>query len=136
MSTAEFTQPDRRFRGHAYRYLRPADRLPTWAQISGPNEKPDPIVHVRLFLPGSLWTFFVCGADVEENGMSGREDILALGHVISPAGPGYDEWGTSWMSEIGAVRDQLGLAVERDLHFTRSPLSAALADHHGVPVGA
>ena len=56
------------FTGAAYQYLRADDALPSFREIA--NEL-DPVCRVKLFLPGSRWTYYVCAAS-EYEGWRGR----------------------------------------------------------------
>jgi Protein of unknown function (DUF2958) len=74
----------------------------------------DPIVHVKFFTPDSSWTWYVT------EGAPHGDDFLFFGYV-----EGLDaEWGYFLLSELEGVRGHLGLPVERDLYFERTPISA------------
>lgn len=71
----------------------------------------DPLCLVKLFTPDSSWTWYVI--EIDEN----KEECF--GYVV-----GHEsELGYFNMSEIESVKGALGLAVERDLHFTPTLLS-------------
>jgi hypothetical protein len=72
----------------------------------------DPIALVRLFTPDSSWIFFITEYDPHEHLCFGLVDGLET------------ELGYFSLAEIESVRGPYGLPVERDLHFTPTPLSA------------
>jgi hypothetical protein len=70
------------------------------------------VVQVKLFVPWSNWTWFICEYDPTER--------LAWGLVS-----GFEEeWGYFSLDEIEALRGPGGLTVERDLNF--EPANAAV----------
>jgi hypothetical protein len=74
------------FTGAAYEYLRADDALPTYREIA---DEHDPLCRVKLFPPGSRWTYYVCAAsDYEE-----VEGPVLTGFCVSPLGPDCDEFG-------------------------------------------
>ncbi len=67
------------------------------------------IVHLKLFMPGTSWTWYITEYD--------GEDIF-FGLV-----DGFEkELGYFSLSELQSVRGPLGLSVERDLYWTPKPL--------------
>jgi hypothetical protein len=73
----------------------------------------DPVAHVKFFTPDANWTWYATEGSEEEG------DFIFFGYVI-----GFErEWGYFALSELEAARGPLGLAVERDLHFTPTPFS-------------
>ena len=100
-----FTQPDRRFKGSAYRYVRAADRLPTLEQL---GDDPDALCRVKLFVPSGSWTYYI-GAVTRY----GEETVITGVGVL---GPGNFSWGDTSLDEIAALR-VMGLPPERDLSF-------------------
>jgi hypothetical protein len=103
------------FTGAAYQYLRADDALPSFREIA--NE-PDPVCRVKLFLPGSRWTYYVCAASEYE----GVEGPVLTGFCVSPLGPDCDEFGDQPLAEIARVR-VAGLPPQRDLYFEARRLS-------------
>jgi hypothetical protein len=103
------------FSGPAYQYLRAGDALPSYREIA---DEADPLCRVKLFQPGSRWTYYVCAA-TEYDGIDGP---VLTGYCVSPLGPDCDEFGDQALAEIARVRLG-GLPVERDLHFEPVPLS-------------
>jgi hypothetical protein len=86
---------------------------------------------VKLFLPGSRWTYYVCAASAYE----GVEGPVLTGFCPSPLGPDCDEFGDQPLAEIARVRVG-GLPPERDLYFESGRLSeieAHLAGHGSGP---
>jgi hypothetical protein len=45
-----------------------------------------------------------------------------FGYVVSPLGPDCDEWGYASLDELEAVRNQLGLPLEVDVHWKPGPV--------------
>ena len=71
----------------------------------------DPMCHVKLFTPDSSWTWFVIEYSADTD--------TCYGYV-----QGLDsELGYFQLSELESVRGPLGLAIERDLSFTPTPLA-------------
>ena len=97
------------FRGPAYEYLREDDALPTYREIA---DQPDPLCQVKLFHPGSRWTYYVCAA----SGYDGIDGPLVTGYCVSALDERFDEFGDQDLVSIAEVR-LLGLPPERDLHF-------------------
>jgi Protein of unknown function (DUF2958) len=67
----------------------------------------DPVVHIKYFLPGTEWTWWVTEGQPQE------EDFVFFGYVQGLE----DEWGYFTLSELRSARGPLHLMVERDLHF-------------------
>jgi Protein of unknown function (DUF2958) len=103
-----YSQPDRRFKGHAYNYIRAADRLPTYPEIS---DVADPLCKVKLFLPAGRFTYFVAAVTDYEG------TLVLSGYGISALDPHFDGFEDASLEEIARARAG-GLPVERDLHFT------------------
>jgi Protein of unknown function (DUF2958) len=83
----------------------------TARQLYSQEKAPDPIVHAKFFTPDSNWTWYVTEGEIEE------DDFRFFGYVRGLE----EEWGYSVLSELESVRGPLGLAIERDLHFTPGP---------------
>jgi hypothetical protein len=82
---------------------------------SARGEDIDPHPVVKLFTPDAGATWLLTELDPED-------PDIAFG--LCDLGLGFPELGSVRLSEITAVRGPLGLAVERDLHFTpNKPLS-------------
>ena len=112
------------FTGAAYEYLRADDALPSYRDIA---DEADPLCRVKLFHPGSRWTYYVCAA-TEYEGIEGP----VLTGCVSSLGPDCDEFGDQGLAEIAGVRLG-GLPPERDLHFEPMRLSEveAYVARHG-----
>ena len=96
--------------------LLPADVRETLPKLYTQEKDRDPTVHVKFFTPDSGWTWYATEGQAEE------DDFLFFGYVI-----GFErEWGYFSLNELKAARGPLGLAIERDLHFTPAPLSEVL----------
>jgi hypothetical protein len=116
------------FNGAAYQYLRAHDALPTYREIAA---EPDPVCRVKLFQPGSRWTYYICAA----TGYDEIDGPVLTGFCVSPLGPDCDEFGDQALAEIAAARVH-GLPPERDLCFEPMRLSeveAHLARYGGGP---
>lgn len=96
--------------------LLPKELREALPKLYGQEGNRDPIVHVKYFTPDSSWTWYATeGADE-------GDDFIFFGYVI-----GFErEWGYFSLNELQAARGPLGLAIERDLHFTPAPLSEVL----------
>jgi len=107
-------QPDRRFKGPAYKYLRASDKLPEYSQID-----PDPICRVHLFLPGSRLEHFIYAATTY-----GSTPVLTS-YCVSPLGPDFNEEGDTALDDILAVRSKVfGLPMEREIGYEPERVSA------------
>ncbi len=67
------------------------------------------IAYARLFIPDSDWVWYITEFDGQDTLFG-----LVIGHER--------ELGYFSLSELEAVRGPLGLPIERDLHFTPTPL--------------
>ena len=85
-------------------------RIP--ALYSQENEV-DPIVYAKFFPPGTAWTWYVTERGPQE------DDYLFFGFVVGLE----SEFGYFLLSELEAVRAQLGFQVERDLSFHEGRLT-------------
>lgn len=87
------------------------------------------IVHAKLFDPCSGWTWYVLEGEQTEDLGDGRTEFelfcLVEGHET--------EYGYSMLSELEAVRNKLGLPLERELYSgTPCPLWKILG--HAEPI--
>lgn len=88
----------------------------------GVNHDPFPVV--KLFTPDGSATWLLAEIDPEDQS-------LAFG--LCDLGLGCPELGIVSLSELAAIRGQLGLPVERDLSFeARMSLSIYAAEARGV----
>lgn len=101
-----FTQPDDRFVGAAYKYVRETDELPTYDEMVDD----DPLCKVKLFQVGSRWTYYIAAVTRYD------EQTVMTGFCVSPLGADCDEFGDSSLDEAAALR-VMGLPPERDIHF-------------------
>ena len=70
----------------------------------------DPVMICKFFTPDSNWTWYACEFD--------GEDVF-FGWVV-----GFEqELGYFRLSELTTARGPLGLAIERDVHFSPTRLS-------------
>ena len=93
-----------RLAGHAYRYIRKADRLPSTQDAL--NMGLDAQVVVKLFNPTGSGTWYITGYDPESQVATGVVDL----HEV--------ETGDFYMPELEQVVLRFGLGIERDLHFS------------------
>ena len=70
----------------------------------------DALAQVKFFTPDANWTWYATEYDPEER--------MFFGLVIGLEA----ELGYFSLDELEAARGPLGLAIERDLHFTSAPL--------------
>ncbi len=70
---------------------------------------PDPTVYAKFFTPDSCWTWYVT------EGEDADGDFLFFAFVVGLA---LKQWRHFKLSELEGVRGDLGLPIERDLHFT------------------
>lgn len=81
--------------------------------LGSQENNPDPIVVVKFFDPCGSWTWYMYEGSPE------GDDFILFGLVH-----GFEkEFGTVSLNELSAVRNRLGLGIERDLHWTPCPLS-------------
>lgn len=71
---------------------------------------------VKFFTPDSGWTWYATEFDGQDTFFG-----LAVGHEV--------ELGYFSLTELQAIRGQLGLPVERDLHFKPQTLEQLQAKH-------
>lgn len=76
----------------------------------------DPVAQVKLFLPGTRWSWHLLEYDPEER--------LGFCWVQSGLGADCDELGYVALDELLALRGALGLRVELDRYYTPKALSA------------
>jgi hypothetical protein len=81
------------------------ERLP--ALYGHENAGADPIVHAKFFTPDAEWTWYVTEGSPDD------DDFRFFGFVEGVE----SEWGYFLLSDLQAVRERLGLSVERDQHF-------------------
>jgi hypothetical protein len=114
----KFSNPDPRFTGPAYDYVRENDEMPNWQEVA---DDENPLVRIKLFHPVGRYTYYAWAAtEYQEYG------IILSGYCLSPFGPECDEMGDQSVVEL-AQPSAMGLPVERDIHFEPLPLKDLLA---------
>lgn len=76
------------------------------------EEIPDPICHIKLFLPNTHWTWYITE-------LSKQDHNLCFGYVIGLE----NELGYFTLQELESLQSSLGISVERDESFMPTPLS-------------
>ncbi len=79
---------------------------------------------VKYFLTGSRYTLYVVEAEKLPDG-----DFQFFGYCISPDGPECDEWGYTNLSQLAAMKNKMGLGVERDLYFKPTKVRDLMNTH-------
>lgn len=92
--------------------LIPQELLNTIPDLYDTEEIPDPICHIKLFLSGIEWTWYVTE-------LSRQEQNLCFGYVIGLE----NELGYFTLDELESLQGSLGISVERDEAFVPIPLS-------------
>jgi hypothetical protein len=69
----------------------------------------DAIVHLKWFLPGTGWSWYITEYDPVEE--------VAFGYVVSGLDPAYNELGYVSAREVMELRVGPGIRAERDLYF-------------------
>ncbi len=80
----------------------------------------DPLVYVKFFHPNSHWTWYA----YEFDGLN-----TFFGWVYGD----FPELGYFTLTELAEVKDQLGMGIERDEHFTPMRLSEVKKLHERTP---
>ncbi len=84
------------------------------------EKTPDPLCVVKFFYPAGRGTWYGIEFDGEDR---------FFGYVVSPLTPDFDELGYFTLSELRSVRVKpFGLGIERDYHWTPTPLSEVKAN--------
>ena len=81
----------------------------------------DPMVSAKFFHPNSHWTWYAIEFDPNHG--------MFFGWVYGD----YPELGYFSLTELEEVKDQLGIGVERDEHFTPMKLSEVKKLHPDTP---
>lgn len=92
--------------------LIPHELLHTIPDLYETEEIPDPICHIKLFLPGTEWTWYVTE-------LSRQDHNLCFGYVIGLE----SEFGYFSLEELEGLQTSLGISVERDEGYVPIPLS-------------
>jgi len=98
--------------------LIPNDLIFTIPDLYSTENQQDPICHIKLFTPDANWTWYITELSIEDRD-------TCFGYVVGLE----SELGYFSLSEIEAVRGNLGLFVERDLGFTPTKLSEVKKKH-------
>lgn len=85
-----------------------------FAKIGRQEGVNDPIVVAKFFNPAGAGTWLATEFDPEERMFFGYVSIF---------GDHCDEWGYFSLDELESVKGPLGLGIERDLYFERTPIS-------------
>lgn len=83
-------------------------------------EAEDKVAVVKFFDPAGRYTFYVT------EGGPDNDDVRLFGYVVSPLGPGCDEWGYASLNELQEVTNRFGLGIERDIHWKPTKMSKVL----------
>lgn len=94
------------------KHLIPQSLFNTIPDLYETEETPDPICHVKLFLPNTNWTWYVTE-------LSKQDHNLCFGYVIGLE----SELGYFSLEELEELQSSLGISVERDESFQPTPLS-------------
>lgn len=101
-------------------------KLRLQCQLEGRDE-PDLLPVVKLFTPDAGCTWLLTEIDPED-------PDIAFG--LCDLGMGHPELGCVSLTELESVRGQLGLPVERDLHFNATKMLSIYAEearqHGGI----
>lgn len=98
----------------AYRYIRKADKLPTYDEI--PRDKPfaEIMCPVKLFNPTGIGTWWIAAYDPDDRIAWGVAELTEA------------EVGSFSMDELIALRGRpFGLPIERDIYYTPISLEEA-----------
>lgn len=92
--------------------LIPQELLHTIPDLYETEEIRDPVCHIKLFLPGTKWTWYVTEISKEDHS-------LCFGYVIGLE----NELGYFSLEELENLQSSLGITVERDELFNPTHLS-------------
>jgi len=99
--------------------LLPAELRAQLPALYAQEKNPDPVVHFKLFLTGTNWTWFITEGQQEE------DDFILFGYVSGLE----EEWGYVSLAELESIRLHGLFSVERDLYFEPGPFSEIIARH-------
>lgn len=106
-----FGQTQSPFRTAAYQYIRESDNLPTIE-----DTPPWPLCKIKLFNPTGAGTWYIAGVDRDTGQCFGLAEIQER------------EIGYFDINELIALRPRFGLPIERDLHWTPTPMKELMDD--------
>ena len=92
--------------------LIPKDLLEQIPHLYDTERNLNPICHIKLFTPDSVFTWFIIEMSIDED--------IAFGYVVSPF---ESELGYFSLKELESIKGALGLGVERDISFKPSALA-------------
>lgn len=77
----------------------------------------DKVAVVKFFDPCGSWTWYAVEGSPEDG------DFVFFGYV-----KGFEnEWGNFSLAELQSVKGPLGIGIERDLHFSPTPMRDILS---------
>ncbi|QOY53018.1 DUF2958 domain-containing protein [Candidatus Sulfurimonas baltica] len=91
--------------------LIPPELLNSLPNLYDTENTKDPICHIKLFTPDANWTWYITEISIK--------DFTCFGYVVGHS----SELGYFSLQELESVRGPLNLPIERDIHFTPTPLS-------------
>ena len=97
--------------------LIPKNILETIPNLYDSTQTVDPLCLVKLFTPDSNWTWYIIEYCKEDND-------TCYGYVKGLE----NELGYFSLKELATIKGQLGLFVERDLHFKATKLSTIMSE--------
>ena len=92
--------------------LIPKDLLEQIPHLYDTERNLNPICHIKLFTPDSVFTWFIIEMSIDED--------IAFGYVVSPF---ESELGYFSLKELESIKGALGLGVERDTSFIPTALA-------------
>ena len=93
-----------------------ASTLPPLYAQDGKGDKA--VVHLKLFTPDSSWTWYITEGSPEKDDHDNVVDWRLFGLV-----DGLErEYGYVMLSELATARGPLGFPIERDMHWTPTPV--------------
>ncbi len=101
--------------------LLPEEVLKQLPPLYSQEHEPDPMVICKFFHPNSYWTWYATEFDPIQG--------IFFGWVYGD----FPELGYFSLSELEEFKDQLGLGIERDEHFTPMRLSEVKQLHPDAP---
>ena len=108
-ATGEVTSTFRK--SPAYRYIRRADKLPTYAELG----EEEAVARVKLFNPTGAGTWWIASYDPDTEVAFGVAEIQER------------EIGSFSIAELVAYRGRFSLPIERDIHFKPTLITAIVA---------
>jgi len=94
-----------------------------FAKMGNQSQSENPVVVAKYFNPTGSATWWITEYTPKYK--------LLYGFVT---GMDYNEWGSVSLTELEGVKVGFGLGIERDLHFTPTPIKQALKDYYGKEI--